>query len=592
MSQRSSIRVNATGTVDKATIRQETFNGREYTVVPVVALVEGLLQGLTASEPEFASAEEFGRFPEGWNGRPVVMNHPQVNGTLVSANSPDILEKWAFGFTFNTQLDDTKLKTEAWIDNARAEELGGEFLSTLERLTSEDSEDLVEVSTGLFTEVVKQRGTFNAQPYKVAWSNVVPDHLAMLSEGSIGACSVEGGCGAPRLNTIKSHEAAPTATETRLTVQNAPAVIGAASTTAGHACCDSCAKGEGCMAKTPKESMGEEGASNELPNNDSSSKSGSEVSGGASSKEGTAAEETKNPGKGVEGSADELTPELVTQQAAELEGAAATLGHLATNSIAPGVTFDNAREIVQNALRTKLSRRVYIAAITSDVVAYYSYSYDEYDYSASSTMGISYSLAEDGSVTFTGDPYPVNLVITIVPQGAVTVNAGNQGGVSNPSDAINNRKENEMAENTGREQIPGAENQEVSANAGQAPVTLQSYLENAPLEVQEILNSGIKMHNARKDTLVKQLAAHASGAFTEDQLKNKNLEELEQLATLAGTVKSFEGVAVGAGRTQQGINANATDTNTPPPAPRAFEFGGRKASNQDDKGADGARAAA
>ena len=58
--------------------RTEKFAGRDYMVVPVVALVEGVIQGVNAANPELALASEFGKFPAGWNGRPVVMDHPEV----------------------------------------------------------------------------------------------------------------------------------------------------------------------------------------------------------------------------------------------------------------------------------------------------------------------------------------------------------------------------------------------------------------------------------------------------------------------------------------------------------------------------------
>ena len=56
--------------------RRETFNGVEHLVVPLVALVEGVLQSSNAETPELALASEFGKHFKGWNGRPVVVNHP------------------------------------------------------------------------------------------------------------------------------------------------------------------------------------------------------------------------------------------------------------------------------------------------------------------------------------------------------------------------------------------------------------------------------------------------------------------------------------------------------------------------------------
>lgn len=187
--------------------RTESLLGKEYLVVPVVALVEGVVQGMNSTVPELALAEEFGRVPEGWDGRPVVMNHPVLNGSPVAANSPKALDAFFMGFMFNTRVEDSKLKTEAWIDLARVEEVGGEFQSTVERI---QNGTIVEVSTGLFTGIEEVSGRFNNRDYGGVWRNVVPDHLAFLSEGTIGACSIDDGCGTPRINAanLKIHASA------------------------------------------------------------------------------------------------------------------------------------------------------------------------------------------------------------------------------------------------------------------------------------------------------------------------------------------------------------------------------------------------
>ena len=96
-------------------IRAATFEGRDHVVVPVVALVEGVLHAVNAKNPELVLASEFGKFPMGWNGEPVVMNHPQAeDGTMVSANSPEILEKWQIGRIFGTRVDGDKLRMDAY----------------------------------------------------------------------------------------------------------------------------------------------------------------------------------------------------------------------------------------------------------------------------------------------------------------------------------------------------------------------------------------------------------------------------------------------------------------------------------------------
>lgn len=182
-------------------LRTASFGGEEHLVVPVVALVEGVLHSANAENPELALAEEFGRYPTAWDGRPLVMNHPRVEDAYVSANSPTVLEDWSFGQLFNTRLSEGKLKTEAWINLTRVAALGGEVESTVARI---QAGEVVEVSTGLFASVEDSPGDFNGINYAGVWRSVAPDHLAFLSEGTIGACSVADGCGVPRLNMLRN----------------------------------------------------------------------------------------------------------------------------------------------------------------------------------------------------------------------------------------------------------------------------------------------------------------------------------------------------------------------------------------------------
>ena len=178
--------------------RKETFNDVEHLVIPVIALVEGVLQSSNSDQPELALASEFGRAPAGWNGRPVTINHPEIRGHKVSANSPEVLETEQIGQLFNTVLDGKKLKTEAWIDITRANALGDEISDTVNRLLEGE---VVEVSTGLFSDIDPEEGVHEGEKFFGVWRNVVPDHLAVLAAGNIGACSVADGCGANRANS-------------------------------------------------------------------------------------------------------------------------------------------------------------------------------------------------------------------------------------------------------------------------------------------------------------------------------------------------------------------------------------------------------
>lgn len=176
------------------TLRTAQYDGREHVIVPVVALVEGVIFASNAQAPELVLAEEFAKVPDSWNGRPVCWDHPSLNGQQVSANSPMVLERMAFGQVFNAKVEGDKLALEAWIDLTKVDKIP-EARACYERIKKGET---VEVSVGAFVDTEKRSGMKHGKKYSGIWRNIVPDHLALLPEGTIGACSIEMGCGTPR----------------------------------------------------------------------------------------------------------------------------------------------------------------------------------------------------------------------------------------------------------------------------------------------------------------------------------------------------------------------------------------------------------
>jgi hypothetical protein len=78
----------------------------------------------------------------------------------------------------------------------------------------------------------------------------------------------------------------------------------------------------------------------------------------------------------------------------------------------------------------------------------------------------------------------------------------------------------------------------------QKPMTLEEYLAVAPLEVREALQSGMKMHEAHKTSLITKLTATNRCKFTADQLKKMDVTMLENLVELAA-VPNYGGTATG-----------------------------------------------
>lgn len=179
--------------------RTETFDGREHLVVPVVALVEGVVHAMNAKNAEFVAAEEFSRAPGGWNGRPLFFGHPlNAKGAPVSGNSPAVLEGKAIGRIFNASIKNSKLAMEAWIDVEKAKEIAPEVL---ERVLAGET---IEISVGVFVDTDDVEGEFEGRKFLGQWHDIVPDHLALLPKTDEGACSVEMGCG---VRAAKSQEA-------------------------------------------------------------------------------------------------------------------------------------------------------------------------------------------------------------------------------------------------------------------------------------------------------------------------------------------------------------------------------------------------
>lgn len=192
-------RVTLVGALD-GKIRHAMYRDVEHLVVPLVAMVEGVVWPVNAPFPEFVSAKTLAAHPEGWNGRPVVNDHPYRSGDYVSANNPEVLVEEKFGEIFNARFAKKALRMEAWFNPILADAIGERAVEILDRARKHDD---IEVSGGWFLTLVEREGTFNGKKFQGEWTELVPDHMAFLSKGAKGACSIEMGCGAPR--TARMH---------------------------------------------------------------------------------------------------------------------------------------------------------------------------------------------------------------------------------------------------------------------------------------------------------------------------------------------------------------------------------------------------
>jgi hypothetical protein len=177
-------------------IRETFHQGNRNIIVPVVMMVEGVHNGSLG--PLYHPAEELGKFPDSWNGIPVVIDHPlDANGINVSANSPEILET-AVGKIFNAHMDGARLVAEAYLDALKLQEI------SVAAYTSIINGQPLEVSIGVFTDQEDSAGLWNNERYSAIARNHRPDHLALLPGGT-GACSWNDGCGV-RVNSANKKE--------------------------------------------------------------------------------------------------------------------------------------------------------------------------------------------------------------------------------------------------------------------------------------------------------------------------------------------------------------------------------------------------
>ncbi|MBA7543208.1 hypothetical protein ES705_35538 [subsurface metagenome] len=172
--------------------KMSKLDGRPHLVVPLVAIVEGVMNDLLVKR------EEIGAYVGAWDGIPIMTGHPQVDGVDVSANDPKYADM-TIGQMFHSKMDDGKLKAEAWIDIAKAKFLGGDAQEIVDRI---NGEEMINLSTAYFSDLILEGGRFNGKDYYAETTNIRPDHLAILLREP-GACTLDDGCGIPRTQKKK-----------------------------------------------------------------------------------------------------------------------------------------------------------------------------------------------------------------------------------------------------------------------------------------------------------------------------------------------------------------------------------------------------
>lgn len=172
-------------------VRHAQLEGRNYTVVPMVMITEGVHDG--SNGPLYYPAEELSKTPAVWNHKPIVVYHPEMGH---SACEHAILETSKVGIIMNTKYDPArggnpgKLKAEAWLETDRLGEVDDRVADTIK------NQAMMEVSTGLFMDFEETEGVWGKakKSYETIARNYRPDHLAILPDQK-GACAIADGAG-------------------------------------------------------------------------------------------------------------------------------------------------------------------------------------------------------------------------------------------------------------------------------------------------------------------------------------------------------------------------------------------------------------
>lgn len=170
--------------------RRVTYQGRDYLAAPVVLVVPGVLPG--SKGPLMYRPEDVRASVKDWQGMPLTADHPYdpMTNEHLSASHEGVLQRQGIGTLRNVTYDG-RLRGEAWVDIEHANRVNPDIVKSMREGRP------LEVSTGLYTNNVPspQGSSHVGRPYSHFATDFVPDHLAILPSGTIGACSLSDGCG-------------------------------------------------------------------------------------------------------------------------------------------------------------------------------------------------------------------------------------------------------------------------------------------------------------------------------------------------------------------------------------------------------------
>ncbi len=519
-------------------VRYDRMNGREYVVVPMVMIVEGVLNG--SAGPVLYPAEELEKFPASWNHKPVVVYHPELNGQPLSACDPDILTVQGIGLIMNSSWEKEdgkkgKLKAEAWLEQTRVEEVDERVAEAIK------NNQTLELSTGLFFDAELQEGEFDGRHYKMIARNYRPDHLAVLPD-KVGACSVEDGAGFIRANELPDTHFLTIKGQRLFQVKDANGEFDAALI-------------QKAIDQIP--SMEMEG----LTDNQRAA-----MLARAKQMLRKAKKMAANARK-EEYSFDTIRESL--NAAIRNLGGKETYGRWVVDVFPSTFVFEDNGNMFQQGykmdgdvavptgLPTRVIRRYqYVEAANAKIVS--NVQYEELIMTKDEMIAhlIKSGQWDDNDKEFLTAQneehlkYLVDKVDKAVPVKSEQLVADNKEAVANATKA-------------------GAAGVEPKA-----PQSVDEYIAAAPEGIREVLNHGLRAHKLAKETLIGKIMANKRNKFTKDQLEAKSLEDLEGMAALVAEDAPVENVTVANYAGQGEVVGNGAEEE-PLPIP-VMNFGSNK----------------
>ncbi|CQI98080.1 hypothetical protein [Yersinia frederiksenii] len=184
--------VNVTVRVNSASIRRETYNGRDHIVIPSYTLPANVIMN-----NEYYPESEIDAHYRGLEGTLAPLGHPAVNGQHVSAFSPEGINIGHIGaFNRNVKKSGNRVFVEKWvdIDVANRTEGGRELLERVAQIERGEDVPPIHTSVAVFRERSEAPDDLKAQGADWIVKIHAMDHDAILLH-EVGAATPEQGVG-------------------------------------------------------------------------------------------------------------------------------------------------------------------------------------------------------------------------------------------------------------------------------------------------------------------------------------------------------------------------------------------------------------